>query len=318
MKKTKIIIPALGILLLSTAASVTGTVAWFSMNASVNVQGMKVRTKVSDNLFIAADTLSSTSKQAEANFGPGPLNQYVGGIFEPASTVDGLNFWYTKIANADGSKADGNWIKYGSEEALAGADATTYDSPFSKYYGITKTQAADLFPAVAGQWSAATGAIPYADYVFQLKAVNSASTATPLKLTGLNLTYTKSASEVDENKSYRTAIFVEDITAGTASATPGTLNMIYAPDGAVNQEGGKAVNSATATAAVTYNTANQVLASVTANSTKYYKVVVRLWLEGEDKTCTNATFAALNGSWALDLTCTLDNSTDAVEELTLA
>ena len=35
MKKSKIIIPALGILLLSTAASVTGTVAWFTATRSV-------------------------------------------------------------------------------------------------------------------------------------------------------------------------------------------------------------------------------------------------------------------------------------------
>ena len=53
MKKTKIIIPALGMLLLSTAASVSGTVAWFSMNASVTVTGMTVTTKVSSNLQIA-------------------------------------------------------------------------------------------------------------------------------------------------------------------------------------------------------------------------------------------------------------------------
>ena len=42
MKKTKIIVPALGLLLLSTAASVTGTVAWFSMNNTVTVSGAKI------------------------------------------------------------------------------------------------------------------------------------------------------------------------------------------------------------------------------------------------------------------------------------
>ena len=51
MKKTKVIIPALGILLLSTAASVTGTVAWFSANSSVDATGMKV-TALSSNLFL--------------------------------------------------------------------------------------------------------------------------------------------------------------------------------------------------------------------------------------------------------------------------
>ena len=55
MKKTKVIIPALGLLLLSTAASVTGTVAWFSANATVTASGMQV-TAVSDNFFLEIST----------------------------------------------------------------------------------------------------------------------------------------------------------------------------------------------------------------------------------------------------------------------
>ena len=52
MKKTKIIVPALGLLLLSTAASVTGTVAWFSANATVTASQLSVKAKVDANLFI--------------------------------------------------------------------------------------------------------------------------------------------------------------------------------------------------------------------------------------------------------------------------
>lgn len=51
MKKTKVIIPALGLLLLSTAASVTGTVAWFAANATVTATGMEVTAK-SDSVFL--------------------------------------------------------------------------------------------------------------------------------------------------------------------------------------------------------------------------------------------------------------------------
>lgn len=53
MKKTKVIIPALGILLLSTAASVTGTVAWFTNNNKVEATGMAIKAVVSGNLNIA-------------------------------------------------------------------------------------------------------------------------------------------------------------------------------------------------------------------------------------------------------------------------
>ena len=53
MKKTKILVPAMGMLLLSTAASVTGTVAWFSANNAVTAQGMQLKAKAQDGLVIS-------------------------------------------------------------------------------------------------------------------------------------------------------------------------------------------------------------------------------------------------------------------------
>ena len=64
MKKTKIIIPALGILLLSTAASVSGTVAWFSMNKTVTATGMSVTAK-SDSSFLLIGTSEQTLSQIQ-------------------------------------------------------------------------------------------------------------------------------------------------------------------------------------------------------------------------------------------------------------
>ena len=67
MKKTKIVIPALGLLLLSTAASVTGTVAWFSANATVTASALTIKASVDANLFIengivpAIDSVTHTS-----------------------------------------------------------------------------------------------------------------------------------------------------------------------------------------------------------------------------------------------------------------
>ena len=66
MKKTKIIIPALGMLLLSTAASVTGTVAWFAANASVQASGMYIQAK-SDSSFLIIGTSSVLSDVQNAN-----------------------------------------------------------------------------------------------------------------------------------------------------------------------------------------------------------------------------------------------------------
>ena len=61
MKKTKIIIPALGMLLLSTAASVTGTVAWFAANATVNANGMAITAKTDSEFLVISKTSDLTA-----------------------------------------------------------------------------------------------------------------------------------------------------------------------------------------------------------------------------------------------------------------
>jgi len=59
MKKSKIIIPALAMLVMSSAATVTGTVAWFTMNATAKAQGMQVIARTSGSLIIKAVNLSN-------------------------------------------------------------------------------------------------------------------------------------------------------------------------------------------------------------------------------------------------------------------
>ena len=52
MKKTKILVPALAVLALGMAASVTGTVAWFAANNVVNANGMKIQSSTPSSLAI--------------------------------------------------------------------------------------------------------------------------------------------------------------------------------------------------------------------------------------------------------------------------
>lgn len=61
MKKTKIIVPAMGLLLLSTAASITGTVAWFAVNTSVSITGLQVKAKAEGGIVIAPYALTNGS-----------------------------------------------------------------------------------------------------------------------------------------------------------------------------------------------------------------------------------------------------------------
>jgi len=68
MKKSKVIVPALGILVLSTAAAVSGTVAWFSATKNVSVSGSNfVAVNPSGGLSYivtgGANTTTDTDKQ---------------------------------------------------------------------------------------------------------------------------------------------------------------------------------------------------------------------------------------------------------------
>ena len=64
MKKTKVIIPALGLLVLSTAASVTGTVAWFSMNTTVDANNMVVSVNSNSTYLLVSNAVTDPSATA--------------------------------------------------------------------------------------------------------------------------------------------------------------------------------------------------------------------------------------------------------------
>ena len=246
---------------------------------------MKVRTEVGENLFIAADTLGSTARQTDDNF----KTVYVAStdsLIEPVSTVDGKAFFYTVGTNVRGD-GDAHTDSYKSYNV----------SDFNDDYDTT-------------------GAVGYVDYVFQLKAVNGAADS-EIVLTKLDLTY-GGASPANNNKAYRVAMFVEDLgnktTAGVENFTAPTGDLggltakIFTPAGAKNFDDAspattnKAVASTTALGAVSYvadTTSGKM--DVGTNRTQYYKVVIRLWLEGEDNTCNNLTFMDLKDGWALDL-----------------
>lgn len=64
MKKSKIIIPALAMLVMSTAATVTGTVAWFTMNTTASAEGMVVAAKTNGSLIVKENVKGQAGKTA--------------------------------------------------------------------------------------------------------------------------------------------------------------------------------------------------------------------------------------------------------------
>ena len=295
MKK---LIPALALLLVSAVMLATSSFAWFSMNTQVTVTGMSVTTKTSSNLLISADT-------TEENFKPDPLTQTRSGILEPVSTINGTSFFYTVDAKADGSKnknitGEGAvpYVAYSedADPAIVGTNSgkSTYDDEFNTAYQI-------------GTVSASNVAYGYIDYTVYLKA--TASEASKLLLSTVDLQYNGGA--VTET-AWRVAVFTQSAASADALTGSDTLLTILKPTGAA-YFGGTAVSGAAAKAAVDTKIDDEAVidASIAANATKYYKVVVRLWLEGEDTTCNNETFATLTNAYSLDLTFDLKPTGDA-------
>lgn len=275
MKKSKILIPALGILVLSTAASITGTVAWFSVNNSVTVDGMAVTTQVSGNLQIA-------KVNQEANFGSKATMGTDASLLEPTSTVDALSYFYTTDAKADGSK----------EHGLTGEGAIAY-----KAYANTSAGNATF-----NEDYKTTDAVGYIDYAFYLKAVNPSDADNVIRMTKCNLLYNGAAIT---EKAWRVAVFSQDAQKNTEQSTAvasGDLVTILTPASAAYFDN-TAVSSTTAKTAVSAKKDQPalVLEDIDNSDPFYCKITVRVWLEGEDTTCNNETYAKLTENWSLDL-----------------
>lgn len=378
MKKTKIVVPALAVLLLSTAASVSGTVAWFSMNNSVKVDGMTVQTRVSSNLLIAETNLEENYSDA--------ITQSRTGILEPASTVNGQSYWYTVNAKGDGSAIapqTGDKYKEYSEAARSDLDnpatqavennysnalgtqdakntgKTNYDVAFNSSYGF------NAYDATANEGKGnADVSFGYIDYAFYIKAT-SAQADQVLYMSKCNLTYKNEAGtayeEISKGFAWRVGLLAMPAQANTASADDAlVLKSTLGLPKALNQnqvsqvdtsgfiadttpvssyfldpygkqpaagnyvEGKKyynapaaqaqAVSSGTALANVgQQSAAAQAATDIDAGVTSYTRIIVRLWLEGEDISCTSTTYADLTKDWKLTLEFKLGNADNGAE-----
>ncbi len=351
MKKTKIIIPALGMLLLSTAASVSGTVAWFSMNTSINVTGMTVTTKVSSSLQIA-------TANDDSLFSNDDLNQTRSAKLEPASSADGHAFFYTTNAKSNGDANADQYATYAEATTTLNAAHKTatgkdfYDKDFNETYGFAYDNT-DANSEVS---------FAYIDYAFYLKA-NIIGDAQKIAMDKCNILYNNTALSTEW--AWRVGLFAHQVNANVnednETTTGSSSNLIsilslaksknqneitstvleadastsgYKADPQLTQD--PASNTANGTTRYyqasaengtpkAVSVANQAptavqkpnaYANIASNVTGSvrYKVVVRLWLEGEDVSCTTDTFASLTNSWKLSLSFKLGGD-NGVNEL---
>ena len=295
-KTNKKIASALAMLMLSAAMLGTSTYAWFTMNKRVEVTGMEMKTVVESNLQIddAAPTNGGTWSAGsyatnDSTFKNSTTQTITNEVLVPVSTTDGYSYWYTDPDNV-----------LGSGDAIADTYTAYTLGGLQAKYGASVTHG-------------------YLDYHFVLKATNTTDSDQKIVLNKLDLTYTPSAGgETDTDKAWRVAILGKEFTTATVNGTKtlpnistagATVTKIYTPSGAANFSSNdtsgkyKAVNAANGLADVTYASAvtDSEIFTVDANSTKYYEVVMRAWIEGEDTTCYTGLFNDLQkGKWSLE------------------
>lgn len=331
----KKLIPAAGMLAVSTMMLATSTYAWFTMNKEVTVTGMEVRTKVGSNLMIAPDSynLATTNDNLDANYRT-DIKQIRKCLLEPSSTINGVNYFYTVNASADGQKLDGfNWTGYAENATTAientVAGKTNYDPAFNLAYtlggenGVFSNQAAVQMndtsdPKVDG------AAYGYIDYVFYIKATSDAANQ-KIVMTKCNLKHNGAALGMSDettpaaivDNAWRVALLSQAATSATDVTTApaaSDLVTILAPAGSENWVANSGVKDASTRDVLTKSGIatspdKAVVGTIAAaGATGYYRVTVRLWLEGEDKTCNSATYAKLTTNYALDLEFKLENN----------
>lgn len=325
MKK---LIPAAGMLMVSAMMLGTSTFAWFTMNKEVTVTGMEVRTKVGSNLLITEDNYVLTHDgDNRDNLYKTDIKMLRQCLLEPASTVDGKVFYYTVEANAAGQKLSGaSWNTYEENASTAVANETAgktnYSPAFNVAYGQTGN-GSGTFTASNIALSKTSGSVRdgaaygYVDYVFYIKATTEKAgqhvVMTKCNLQKAGNVITTSGSIPDVDRAWRVAVLKQDASMNTDVTadvnTDGTLVTVLKPANAVNHVADNAVDGADSRTSITNHDAKADLGEI-ANSgaTAYYRVTVRLWLEGEDTTCTSETYAKLTNDYSLDLEFKLEDS----------
>ena len=101
--KSKVIIPALAMIALTTAASATGTVAWFTANQAVTAEGLTAKVVAGDNLFIAKN---DSSFDASSSYVTGLTYSNETAALAPVSTIDGVNYYKAGSVDANGHAAN--------------------------------------------------------------------------------------------------------------------------------------------------------------------------------------------------------------------
>ena len=264
MKKTKVIIPALGILLLSTAASVTGTVAWFTAANDVDVSGLNFQAQSEQAIVVANE-----GKTQWKNAGVQASHNGEGKTFLNTSTGDMASWYHAYSSDANDGQATVDRVTLTVTQPTAGtADTNTGLGVVSSATGKDSENNDVTVDTFNGQNVYLLNRF-YVQSATQVKISNQDIYVKDLTVTGA----TKNA-ELDA--SLRIGFVYGSDKTIFAPVTGATLN--YGVNGATS--GVTAI--ANTSAGVALNTAAVEVPIFTSNGASAIELNVFIWFEGED------------------------------------
>ena len=322
------------------------------MNKEVEVTGLTLKTKVSSNLLISSTNAAGSYKADQLLEGRQALLEPVSSVNGKTGsffyTVDAAEDG-SKAHAASGTNVYGTYSEATPHTAVGEVTINSlagkykYDTTFNGAYGIDTKGG----HGSGHEYDTAYG---YVDYVFYLKATGNAEDQ-QIRMTACDLNYSypevgdpATATDPGDN-AWRIAVFAHELTAAQGGiGNTGTEDAVavgkidpanvsgenakvilmtedsegyFTPGKAVvAQDGLGWVNVAGAESPTAASFGEAVLEDdINAGETKYYKVLIRVWLEGEDKSCNTATYAQLENNWSLDVEFKLveGDTTDASE-----
>ena len=312
----KRLIPAAAMLLASATMLSTATYAWFTMNKQVELTGLNMTATAGDSLEISLASVSDTNALKFNDFAGGKSypqdtadekgwkssvivgNYYESiGKIEPASTVDGQNFYYATDASNGGKSAttftkvtavssSNDFIK--TREYLSG-DATVNSGEITGYYvdipvylRTSKTKPSesgtDYGQVYCKMILKNVGGGATSELYKAVRVAFIPSTGTNNKIFGIN------------NEYYVDGKAVNGVNDSRDTVTVSTTNI--SSDGTFN-----AMN--------TFDSGLQIPYASDGNY-GHLNFTIRVWLEGESSYCNDVNAGQ---AWNIDLAFSLEEST---------
>ena len=320
-KKKNKLLSAFLMLLLSMALLATSTYAWFTMSKEVSVTGMQVVATLPENLQISLGAITNASETNSLAINGGYLSGEAPSSIYDWSNTALINHYYSFGRLMPASSIDGATIYYTPDAAGVGKTL----KPNAAFYAATATEAAtshmndgnEWTPVPSTAWNNTNDDGYYIDIPVWLRT--SAQEDVDIYVVG----YVTDKTEENNNdtddvyQAARVAILKEDGSANGGCITladGGDLEIVDATQAAAafptaisdgildslnynsrtsGTTGINAVASDTPTwSNITKNDGTVAIATLAAGDGKTYgeptKLIIRIWLEGEDSNCWNA------------------------------